>query len=138
MVTATAVCEKCGKGRRVIFIKGKPRHRICRECQLDNLHKQNLGEKHPNWKGGKRQRGRGYILIWKPEHPFATQEGYVPEHRLVMEIYLGRFLKTDEIVHHENNDTTDNRIENLRLFATNGQHMTYHKEKRKEIKRYAS
>lgn len=131
MVTATAICEKCGKGRRVIIIKGKPRHRICRECQLEHLHKQNLGEKHPRWNGGRHQRVRGYIRIWKPEHPFATQDGYVPEHRLVMEMYLGRFLETDEIVHHENNDTADNRIENLRLFATNAQHMTYHKERRR-------
>lgn len=72
------------------------------------------GEKAANWKGGRRVANQsGYIQIHKPDHPYATQAGYVMEHRLVMEEQLGRYLEPDEDVHHVNEDTTDNRPENL-------------------------
>ena len=48
------------------------------------------------------------------------------EHRVIMSRYLGRTLRGDEIVHHLNSDTTDNRIENLIIMApashTRGHH----------------
>lgn len=75
----------------------------------------------PPWKGGRKIQN-GYILIFVPEHPFCDHNGYVREHRLVMEKYLGRYLTRDEDVHHKNGDTQDNRIENLELM-THGDHM---------------
>ena len=71
------------------------------------------GRKHPNWKGGKKIDRDGYIYIWRLGHPLSKK--YVAEHRLVMEKHLGRYLKTDEIVHHINGIKDDNRIENLEL-----------------------
>ncbi len=72
------------------------------------------GEKCANWKGG-RGKSRGYICILKPSHPSANGSGYVREHRLVMEKYLGRYLETFEFVHHRNKIKDDNRIENLQI-----------------------
>lgn len=81
------------------------------------------GDKNPSWKGGKIIDKNGYVLIWKPDHPFANCGGYVREHRLVMEQMLGRFLEKSEVVHHKNHCRTDNIPENLILFANNGTHL---------------
>lgn len=80
------------------------------------------GEGHPRWKGGRLTSGQ-YIRIHNPKHPNATKAGYVPEHRLIMEKHLGRYLKKWEIVHHINGDKHDNRIENLELLPA-GKHNT--------------
>lgn len=82
------------------------------------------GEKHPNWKGGSYVH-RGYVLIWSPTHPNKTRN-YIYEHRLVMEKHLGRYLTKDEIVHHKNGITSDNKIENLVLTDRAG-HRKLHK-----------
>jgi len=73
-----------------------------------------FGKDAANWKGGKRPIGK-YLYIYKPDHPHATTNGCVMEHRLVMEEKLGRILKPGEIVHHINGDGRDNRPENLEV-----------------------
>jgi len=67
--------------------------------------------------GGKSISSCGYSLIWKPNHPLAQKKGYILEHRLVMSEYIGRNLKSDEIVHHINGNKLDNRIDNLQLLS---------------------
>lgn len=73
------------------------------------------GKKHWNWKGGKKINSQGYILIWSPEHPYKDKQGYVREHRLIVEKSIGRYLAADEVVHHKNEIKNDNRLENLQL-----------------------
>lgn len=76
------------------------------------------------WKGGRVIDKGGYILVKSPNHPMATQKGYVREHRLVMEKILGRFLTETEVVHHKDDDTGNNDPENLLLFDTNSIHIS--------------
>jgi len=77
------------------------------------------GERHGSWKGGRHRADGGYIGVRvDPDSPYASmrsQTGYIPEHRLVMAMALGRPLTHEEQVHHKNGDRTDNRLENLQL-----------------------
>jgi hypothetical protein len=50
------------------------------------------GDKNPSWKGGRRSDDQGYTLILCPDHPFA-KDGYVAEHRLVVEERTRKWLK---------------------------------------------
>jgi len=43
----------------------------------------------------------------------------------MMEEHLGRFLIEEEVIHHINGKTTDNRLENLELL-TRSEHATLH------------
>lgn len=79
---------------------------------------------NPQWKGGKIDIS-GYTYIKIPTHPFSNNKGYYPEHRLVMEKHLGRILDPKEVVHHINSKRSDNRIENLGLFASHSDHMKH-------------
>jgi hypothetical protein len=86
------------------------------------------GARHNRWKGGRNYDGQGYIKIWNPEHPFCNNHGYVLEHRLIMEKYLGRYLNESEVVHHKNEIRDDNRLENLQLMSKED-HNTHHNKR---------
>ena len=104
------ICENCGKTFKVwecIIKNGKGRF-CSKSCSQ-------TGKNNTSWKGGIRKNMNGYIYIYSPHHPYSSKDNYVAEHRLVMEKYLGRFLKPKELTHHINGITYDNRIENLEL-----------------------
>lgn len=56
-----------------------------------------------------------FVLVYHPDHPRALGEGYVPEHILVMEKHLGRYLYDDEDVKHLDGNYHNNNLENLYL-----------------------
>ena len=90
----------------------------CREASI----KARKGKHSGNWKGGRIKDKKGYILLYKPEHPNAVvgrTHGYVYEHRFVMAEHLGRALTSKEFVHHKNAIKDDNRLENLELLTHN-------------------
>lgn len=75
------------------------------------------------WKGGRTVDKQGYVLLKISGHPHANYQGYVREHRLVMEQQLGRYLEPQEVVDHRDGNTSNNDPSNLRLFATNADHL---------------
>lgn len=81
------------------------------------------GKDHPNWSGGRVVDKSGYILVNMPDHPDSNHAGYIREHRVVAEQMLGRRLTPEEVVHHKNDDRSDNRPENLQVFASNTDHL---------------
>lgn len=134
-------CQNCHK-----LIK--PRVNLCKSCcQLGELNhefervrtkEENLSrglrlENNSNWKGGRYLNSEGYVLVRIDNHLTANKYGYIMEHRLVMERHLGRFLTSEEIVHHKNHKKADNKIENLKLFKNHSEHKAHH-DKERQIK----
>jgi len=88
-----------------------------------------IGLNNPNWKGGKRLHPDGYVLIWKPDHPRANKN-YVMEHILITEEVLGKLLPEGAVVHHVNENRSDNRKENLVICKNNAYHQLLHQRMR--------
>jgi hypothetical protein len=101
--------------------------------KLSTGHKLN---KHPNWKNG-RLISRGYVYLRKPNHPNANKAGYVAEHRLAMEKFLGRYLNKNEVVHHKDGNRGNNIIDNLEVLDTNREHFkNFHQLERDKLGRF--
>lgn len=89
------------------------------------------GSKNSNWKGGI-VLDRGRVLIYSPDHPNCSYCGtHVYRYRLVMEKHLGRYLRSDEIVHHKNGDCSDDRIDNLEVMSQS-EHARTHKMRKEK------
>lgn len=84
-----------------------------------------FGSEAANWRGGKRKLDSGYVYIYAPQHPNATNNGCVMEHILIAEEKIGRYLKKGEVVHHIDGDKTNNSPDNL-LVCTRAEHVQIH------------
>lgn len=104
--------------------KGKVLSKETKE-KISESHK-GLNRTNNKWNAHVKNREDGYIQVYKPEHPHANKDGYVMEHRLVMEEVLGRYIKENEVIHHINRNRKDNRPENLMIFSSISDHMRYH------------
>ena len=72
----------------------------------------------------------GYVLAKAPYHPSANKRGYVYLHRLIMENYLGRYLESNELVHHIDGNRENNNVLNLKLTTPSEHHIKEHYERR--------
>ena len=90
-------------------------------------------QKWKDWKILKIVKKGDYLYAVVPDHPKATVNGYVLEHRIVMENFIGRTLNSNEVVHHINKDRHDNRIENLLLLDENEHSKLHAKEKHDRV-----
>jgi hypothetical protein len=95
-------------------------------------------ENHPCWNGGTVIAPGGYILrrvardgpygyliraIQKRGLNGTDSNGYAPEHRIVMHDQLRRKLRKHEVVDHIDGDRKNNDPSNLRVFASNAEHL---------------
>ena len=105
---------------------------ILREAKLTRPSGRNMnktGQDNPNWKGGVRISGNGYVLIYKPDYHRAYYAPYAKRSDLVLEEKLGRLLLPNEIAHHKNEIKTDDSPDNLEV-KDNHQHTQEHREDR--------
>lgn len=101
--------------------KLSPEHRA---KVVKNLILLKKGSENMSWNGGRHLDNRGYMLVYSPEQSTRSQP-YIREHRLVMQLHLGRKLDRLEHIHHLNGNKLDNRIENL-LLLSNSEHSNLH------------
>jgi hypothetical protein len=80
-----------------------------------------------NWNGGVLKTAAGYVKIRDPLNVMADSRGYVWEHRLVMAKHLGRSLRRTEVVHHIDDNKSNNDLSNLMLFKSQSDHIAHHR-----------
>lgn len=112
----------CGCGSKVSGVFKRGHHMLTKEGKEHHvamLKAQNRrGEKHHSWKGGE--------IIHEGRVMVRVDDGYEYRARVVMEKYLGRKLERGELVHHKNENTLDDAIENLEV-KNISEHVTHHK-----------
>jgi len=116
--------EECAKILRCGMNTVRRRVRQCGIKTQRRGPRAGVGHFH-SWKGGRHIDKDGYVLIYSPEHPQASAHKYVPEHRLVMEKKLRRYLRRAEVVHHRDGDPANNAVENLELFSCKADHLRH-------------
>ena len=67
----------------------------------------------------------GRTCVHVPNHPAANNRGYILRSRYTMEQKLGRLLRSDEHVHHKDNNELNDDDDNLEVMKI-GEHTRHH------------
>ena len=127
------VCKSCNK---VFVVLDRNRAFCSIKCSALYKSLQQRGEANPNWRGGIHISTKGYWYVRKPDHPRATNNGYVKRADLVAEETRGGPLVQGEEVHHKNFCKSDDRPENLEVL-TREEHARLHGVVRRKPRRSA-
>lgn len=119
-VLKSFVCKQCGK---VFEARRKSQDFCSRSCK----HSSQCGESHWNWKGGATLTPQGYVRVAGGRAADRT----VLDHRLVVEKALGHPLPLEAVVHHWDDDGTNNEPSNLVICHDQAYHMLLHARKRR-------
>lgn len=71
-----------------------------------------------NWNIRRIVKSGSYLYAVVPEHPNKYLHDYVLLHRILIENKLKRLLTANEVVHHKNKNTFDNRLINLEVLSS--------------------
>lgn len=104
------VCRNCGKKFETTRNKF-----CCVECVNQYRKESGIMKRDGYWFEN------GYKVI------YLDGDNYIKEHIQIMEKHIGRKLNADEVVHHINENKTDNRLENLKLM-TRSEHSRLHRK----------
>lgn len=105
------LCEVCGKD----FLPKRPRDGG-RFCSYKCSGKSRRSDKIDR---------NGYWYLYRPDHPESSKQGYIAEHKIVMEASLGHPVEAGMVVHHINEDKKDNRLCNLQ-YMSDSDHKSHH------------
>ena len=106
------ICKGCG----IVFLPKDNRVNFCsKQCYQNYAKLHKLRIKTGYWLEN------GYKVLYNNGNP-------IKEHIFIMEQYLGRKLKENEVVHHINGNKLDNNIDNLQLLSRE-EHSRLHRQK---------
>ena len=131
----SAPCSWCGKNKKVFpsLLKGKKYGTFCNKHCLGKFRSRKLtGDLASNYKTGSRK-SRQYIEVEAAWHPNKNKRGYVFLHRLIVESKIGRFLDSNEVIHHIDDNPKNNHWSNLEIIDQ-AKHAKIHSLKRKRLK----
>lgn len=88
---------------------------------------------HPRWREGISHSSHGYMKVSVgKDHPLADPNGYAYLHLLVWVAAGNPIPQTGEVIHHIDEDKTNNRYENLEL-KTSSEHISAHNRNRAQL-----